>query len=40
MGTTPLLLEIEALRRGWGWLLALGVAMINLGIASLFPSPP
>ena len=39
MVTTPLLMEVEALRRGWGWLLALGIAMIALGIVALLLIP-
>lgn len=39
MVTTPLLMEVEALRREWGWLLALGIAMIALGFVALLRIP-
>jgi uncharacterized membrane protein HdeD (DUF308 family) len=39
MITMPLLLEIEALRNKWGWLLALGIAMIILGVVALAVIP-
>jgi len=39
MVTTPLLVELEAVRRSWGWLLALGIAMIVLGIVALWMIP-
>ncbi len=35
MVTTPLLSGVETLRRHWGWLLALGIVLILLGIWAL-----
>jgi uncharacterized membrane protein HdeD (DUF308 family) len=35
MVTTPLLFDIENVRHKWGWLLALGVALVILGIIAL-----
>ncbi|MGZ4867956.1 MAG: HdeD family acid-resistance protein [Candidatus Angelobacter sp.] len=39
MITTPLFLELENLRHKWGWLMALGILMIVLGIVALVIMP-
>lgn len=39
MITTPLFLELENLRHKWGWLMALGILMIVLGIVALVIIP-
>ena len=39
MVTAPLLAEIEELRHKWGWLLALGIGMVILGMIALFIMP-
>jgi uncharacterized membrane protein HdeD (DUF308 family) len=39
MTTPPLFLGVGELRRHWGWLLALGVALILLGTAALVLMP-
>jgi uncharacterized membrane protein HdeD (DUF308 family) len=39
MAATPLLFEFGQLRRGWGWMLALGLLMVALGVIALFVAP-
>jgi uncharacterized membrane protein HdeD (DUF308 family) len=39
MTATPLVLDFEALRHKWGWFLALGIALIVLGIIALSVMP-
>jgi uncharacterized membrane protein HdeD (DUF308 family) len=39
MTTSALLLEIEEVRHKWGWLLALGIGLIILGIIALVLTP-
>jgi uncharacterized membrane protein HdeD (DUF308 family) len=39
MITTPLFLEVRELREKWGWFLALGVALVILGIVALWLIP-
>jgi uncharacterized membrane protein HdeD (DUF308 family) len=39
MTATPLVLDLEALRHKWGWFLALGIALIVLGIIALSVMP-
>ena len=39
MTTGALLLEIDDLRRKWGWLFVLGISMVILGAVALFIAP-
>src|ERR1700720_466883 len=39
MTTGALLLEIDDLRRKWGWLFVLGISMVILGTVALFIAP-
>jgi uncharacterized membrane protein HdeD (DUF308 family) len=39
MITTPFRLEIENLHHKWGWMLALGIVLIVLGVIALFMIP-
>jgi uncharacterized membrane protein HdeD (DUF308 family) len=39
MTTGTLLLEIDDLRRKWGWLFVLGISMVILGTVALFIAP-
>jgi uncharacterized membrane protein HdeD (DUF308 family) len=39
MATNPLLYDLNTIRHRWGWLLALGVVMIGLGIVALCVVP-
>ena len=39
MTTGALLLEIDDLRRKWGWLFVLGISMVLLGTVALFIAP-
>ncbi len=39
MTTTPLFMGVHKLRRHWGWILALGIVMIVLGVIALGTLP-
>ncbi len=39
MVTTPLSIEVESLRRRWGWFLALGIMMVVLGTIAFLIIP-
>jgi uncharacterized membrane protein HdeD (DUF308 family) len=39
MVTSPLFLEVENLRRRWGWLMTLGILMVILGTIALIIMP-
>jgi hypothetical protein len=39
MVTSPLFLEVENLRRRWGWLMTLGILMLILETIALITMP-